>query len=140
MSTPAVAISTTLTARQPSAAKGKGGAVPVIACGRVASGVSSTMKLANAMAVPPSVKTPKAQRQESNSVINAPSTGPLKAATPQIADMTPKSCGQMARGNSRSTETKASDTSAPPPSPSIRRPARNSGMDGAMAQTRAPAA
>src|SRR5882757_84731 len=38
-STPAVAISTTATVRQPSAAKGKGGEVPAAACGFLASGV-----------------------------------------------------------------------------------------------------
>ena len=70
----------------------------------------------------------------------APSIGPLKAATPQIADMMPKSCGQMLRGNSRSTETKASDTSAPPPSPSTSRPERKIGIEGAVAQISAPVA
>ena len=98
------------------------------------------MKLASAMAVPPRVKTPKAQRHDKSSVMIAPSSGPLNAATPQIADMMPKSCGQMARENSRSTETKASDTSAPPPSPSTRRPARNNCMEGEVAQISAPAA
>lgn len=72
--------------------------------------------------------------------MRAPSMGPLKAATPQTADMMPKSCGQMLRGNRRSTETKASETSAPPPSPSTRRPMRNNGMEGAVAQISAPIA
>ena len=72
--------------------------------------------------------------------MSAPSIGPLNAATPHTADMMPKSCGQMLRGKSRSTETNASDTSAPPPSPSTNRPARNSGMEGAVAQSSAPAA
>ena len=98
------------------------------------------MKLASAMAAPPTVKMPNAQRHDSNSVMIAPSIGPLKAATPQMADMMPKSCGQMVRGNSLWTETKASDTSAPPPRPSIKRPARNSCIEGAVAQIMAPAA
>ena len=89
---------------------------------------------------PPIENRPKAQRQDSNWLTTAPNSGPLKAATPQIAEMTANSCGQMARRNSRSTETKASDTSAPPPSPSISRPARNTGIEGAAAQSSAPAA
>lgn len=98
------------------------------------------MKLANAMAPPPAAKMPTAQRQDEISVTIAPSIGPLKAATPQIVDMTPKSCGQMARGNSRSTEMKARDTNAPPPSPSTTRPPRKTSIDGASALISAPEA
>ncbi len=86
------------------------------------------------------VKMPKAQRQDRASATIAPISGPLKAETPQTADITPKSCGHIFRGNSRSTETKASDTSAPPPRPSTRRPARKTGMTGAVAQISAPIA
>ena len=71
--------------------------------------------------------------------LSAPSSGPLKAATPQMADMTPKSWGHMRCGNSRSTETKASATRAPPPKPSTSRPPRKTGMVGAVAQISAPA-
>ena len=71
----------------------------------VASGLLSTAKEAAAMTSPPMKKKPKAQRHESDWVISAPISGPLKAAMPQTADMTPNNCGQMARANSRSTET-----------------------------------
>lgn len=71
--------------------------------------------------------------------MSAPSSGPPKAETPHTADMMPKSCGQISRGNSLSTETNASETSAPPPKPSTSRPNSSHSMPGAAAQMAAPA-
>ena len=135
-STPAAAISAMPSASRASAGNGKGGAV----CEETerACGVFSTTELVSAMPNPAITNAPKAQRQLKATLISAPSRGPLKAATPHTADMMPNSCGQMARGNSRSTDTNASETSAPPPRPSTSRPARNIDMEGAVAQINAP--
>ena len=90
------------------------------------------------MTKPATVKILNAQRQDRLSATVAPSKGPLNAATPQMADMMPNNCGQMRGGKRRSTDTKASATSAPPPSPSTKRPARKIGIVGAAAHIIAP--
>ena len=114
------------------AASGKGGGGLARGGRRVAALPVSTRKLAAAMAKPAIENRPNAQRQDSASATSAPNSGPAKAATPQIADMTANSCGQMARSNSRSTDTKASETRR-------RRPAlRPGGRAGTSASTVRP--
>src|SRR5919108_4603603 len=114
--TPALAISVTATARQASGRKGKGDGEAPGRRSALAAVPMSTIRLATAIAKPAIENKPNAQRHDRYSAARAPSSGPVNAATPQIADIMAKSCGQMLRSNSRSTETKASETSAPPPS------------------------
>jgi hypothetical protein len=133
-----MAMRTTLTARQASTSNGKAERPSALALGVTAARMRKMARLAAARVKPISAEAAKAQRQEIVSAARAPRKGPAKAETPQITDVMAKSWGQIVRGKSRSTETKASATRAPPPKPSSRRPSRNHGMEAATPQTIQP--